>query len=102
MARESAGKKLREAVAESTIQVPGAFNALVAKMIEQAGFDAMYLSGAAFSVGTFGLPDVGLFTLTELAQQTGLHHSKSPGSANRRRRHGVRRGRECRADDCRT
>ncbi len=71
MARESAGKKLREAVAESTIQVPGAFNALVARMIEQAGFDAMYLSGAAFSVGTFGLPDVGLFTLTELAQQTG-------------------------------
>src|SRR6476469_5199190 len=30
----------------------------------------MYLSGAAFSTGVFGLPDVGLFTLTELAQQT--------------------------------
>ena len=30
----------------------------------------MYLSGAAFSAGVLGLPDVGLFTLTELAQQT--------------------------------
>lgn len=70
MAQESAGRKLREAIEESTIQVPGAFNALVARLIEQAGYDAMYLSGAAFSVGTMALPDVGLFTLTELAQQT--------------------------------
>ena len=70
MPPESAGKKLRDAIEDSTIQVPGAFNALVARLIEQAGYDAMYLSGAAFSVGTMALPDVGLFTLTELAQQT--------------------------------
>jgi methylisocitrate lyase len=70
MARESAGRKLRDAIEESTIQVPGAFNALTARLIEQAGYDAMYLSGAAFSVGVMALPDVGLFTLTELAQQT--------------------------------
>jgi methylisocitrate lyase len=70
MARDSAGRKLRDAIEESTIQVPGAFNALTARLIEQAGYDAMYLSGAAFSVGTLALPDVGLFTLTELAQQT--------------------------------
>jgi len=70
MPRESPGKKLRDAIEDSTIQVPGAFNALVARMIEQAGYDAMYLSGAAFSVGTLALPDVGLFTLTELARQT--------------------------------
>ena len=70
MPPESAGKKLRDAIEDSTIQVPGAFNALVARLIEQAGYDAMYLSGAAFSVGTMALPDVGLFTLSELAQQT--------------------------------
>ncbi|HEX3727931.1 MAG TPA: methylisocitrate lyase [Pirellulales bacterium] len=70
MTQLSPGKMLREAVAESTIQVPGAFNALVARMIERAGYDAAYLSGAAFSAGTLALPDVGLFTLTELAQQT--------------------------------
>ncbi len=66
----SPGRKLRDAIEQATIQVPGAPNALVARMIEQAGYDAMYLSGAAFSAGVLGLPDVGLFTLTELVQQT--------------------------------
>jgi methylisocitrate lyase len=61
---------LRAAVEEQTIQIPGAFNALVARLIERLGFDAVYLSGAAFSAGALGLPDVGLFTLTELAAQT--------------------------------
>jgi methylisocitrate lyase len=70
MENASPGERLRDLVEDSTIQVPGAFNALVAKMIEQAGFDAMYLSGAAFSAGTLGMPDVGLFTLTELVQHT--------------------------------
>ncbi len=70
MSPSSPGQKLRDAVQDSTIQVPGAFCALAALMIEQAGFDATYLSGAALSAGTLGLPDVGLFSLTELAQQT--------------------------------
>ena len=70
MTRVSPGKILRDAVENSTIQVPGAFNALVARMIERAGYDALYLSGAALSAGTLALPDIGLFTLTELAQQT--------------------------------
>ena len=66
----SPGKRLRQAVAGTTIQVPGAFNALAARMIQRAGFPAMYLSGAAFSAGTLALPDVGLFSLTELVDQT--------------------------------
>jgi len=71
MARVSAGKALREAVAEVTIQIPGAFNALAGRLIEQAGYDAVYLSGAALSAGVLGMPDVGLFSLTELVQQAG-------------------------------
>jgi len=67
----SPGQKLRELVAESAIQVPGAPNALLARLIERLGYEAMYLSGAAFSNGVLGLPDVGLFTLTELALETG-------------------------------
>lgn len=66
----SPGKRLREAVADSCLQVPGAPSALVGRLIERMGFEATYLSGAAFSAGVLGLPDVGLFTLTELAQQT--------------------------------
>jgi len=69
MHRPSPGKLLRAAVADNTIQIPGAFNALVAKLIEQTGFDAVYLSGAALSAGVLGIPDIGLFSLTELVTQ---------------------------------
>src|SRR6185437_1099501 len=64
------GRALRQAVADTTLAIPGAFNALVARMIEDAGFEAAYLSGAAFSAGDLALPDIGLFTLTELVEQT--------------------------------
>jgi methylisocitrate lyase len=70
MPNTSPGRKLRDAVADSTIPVPGAFNALVVRMIEEMGFEAAYLSGAAFSAGELALPDIGLFTLSELAEQT--------------------------------
>jgi methylisocitrate lyase len=66
----SPGQKLRQAAQQQTLAIPGAFNALVGKLIEQFGFPAMYLSGAAFSAGTLALPDIGLFTLSELVQQT--------------------------------
>ena len=47
----SPGRTLREAVAESLLQVPGAPNALLAKLIERMGFSAVYLSGAAAEKG---------------------------------------------------
>lgn len=45
--------------------MPGAINALSARLIEREGFDAMYLSGAVFANSVGGVPDVGLMTLTE-------------------------------------
>ena len=45
--------------------IPGAFNALSARMIEREGFTAMYLSGAVLANSVGGVPDVGLITLTE-------------------------------------
>src|SRR5690348_6617618 len=66
MANLSPGRKLRDAVADSTIAVPGAFSALVGRMIDDMGFEAAYLSGAAFSAGELALPDIGLFTRSEL------------------------------------
>jgi methylisocitrate lyase len=65
----SPGKALKTSIEDSTIQVVGAPSALAARLIEEAGFEAAYLSGAALSAGILALPDVGLFTLTELAQQ---------------------------------
>lgn len=45
---------------------PGAFNPLVARLIQEIGFDGVYVSGAVLSAD-LGLPDIGLTTLTEVA-----------------------------------
>ncbi len=58
------GQRLRNAWKQGTVQIPGVYNPLVARLAEQAGFQAIYLSGAALSA-SMGLPDVGLVTLTE-------------------------------------
>ena len=47
--------------------VPGAFNSLVARAVEQAGFEACYISGGA-TVNVAGYPDIGLITLTEMCR----------------------------------
>jgi methylisocitrate lyase len=47
--------------------MPGAFNALTARAIERAGFEGIYLSGAALANSLLGVPDVGLTTLSEAA-----------------------------------
>ena len=64
----SPGRRLRDAWTQGAVQVPGVFNALVARMAERAGFQAVYLSGAALSAAA-GVPDVGLLTLTEFVEQ---------------------------------
>ena len=48
------------------LQLPGAFNPLSAKLIQEHGFDGVYISGAVISAD-LGLPDIGLTTLTEVA-----------------------------------
>lgn len=63
------GGMLRATIEATPIQVPGAPCALAGRLVEEMGFAAMYLSGAAFSTGVLALPDVGLFTLSELVQQ---------------------------------
>lgn len=67
---ETKGRRLRELIATQTIVLPGAFNALTAMQIEQAGFQALYVSGAALSAAR-GLPDMGLLSLTETAEEAG-------------------------------
>lgn len=66
--RTSPGRKLRDAWAAGPIAIPGAFNALTAKLIERVGFRAVYLSGGALSAAS-GVPDIGLLTLTEFADE---------------------------------
>ncbi|MFF2623520.1 methylisocitrate lyase [Oerskovia jenensis] len=52
------------------LQLPGAFNPLSARLIEDKGFDGVYVSGAVISAD-LGLPDIGLTTLTEVATRAG-------------------------------
>ncbi|MBC7403176.1 MAG: methylisocitrate lyase [Microbacteriaceae bacterium] len=57
----------RASLASGRLQlVPGAFNPLSAKLIEDRGFDGVYISGAVIAAD-LGLPDIGLTTLTEVA-----------------------------------
>jgi 2-methylisocitrate lyase-like PEP mutase family enzyme len=46
--------------------VPGAFNAFLAKLVENYGFPAVYVSGSGTSMTLLGRPDVGLVTLNEM------------------------------------
>jgi methylisocitrate lyase len=48
--------------------LPGAYDAFSAKLVERAGFRATYLGSFAAAASTFGLPDVGLITLTEMVE----------------------------------
>ena len=48
------------------ILVPGAFNAFLAKLVENFGFPAVYVSGSGTSMTLLGRPDVGLLTLNEM------------------------------------
>ncbi|MEM7442788.1 MAG: methylisocitrate lyase [Pseudomonadota bacterium] len=54
--------------ADGIVRAPGAFSPLVAMGIEEAGFEAVYVSGAVLSAN-LGLPDIGLTTLTEVASR---------------------------------
>ncbi|WP_066301469.1 methylisocitrate lyase [Arthrobacter luteolus] len=62
---------MREGLTSGTLQqYPGAFNPLSARLIQEKGFDGVYISGAVLA-NDLGLPDIGLTTLTEVATRAG-------------------------------
>ncbi|MBP1327610.1 methylisocitrate lyase [Leucobacter exalbidus] len=64
---EAKRRLFRERLATGELlRFPGAFNPLSARLIEQKGFEGVYISGAVLSAD-LGLPDIGLTTLTEVA-----------------------------------
>ena len=65
----SPGALLRQALREEKpLQVVGVINAYAAILAEQSGFRALYLSGAGVANASFGLPDLGMTTLGEVAE----------------------------------
>jgi 2-methylisocitrate lyase-like PEP mutase family enzyme len=65
-------RKTLRALAEARrgVLVPGAFNALSARVIEDLGFEAIYVTGAGVTNMWFGLPDQGFMGLHEIADHT--------------------------------
>ncbi|WP_079437342.1 oxaloacetate decarboxylase [Zoogloea sp. LCSB751] len=67
----STRKKLKELVAAKRgVIVPGAFNALSARVIADLGFEAIYVTGAGVTNMWFGMPDQGFMGLSEIAEHT--------------------------------
>lgn len=63
---------LRDSLRTDNILVaPGCYDALSASLIERTGFSAAYLSGASIAYTRLGSPDIGLVTMTEVAQTLG-------------------------------
>jgi carboxyvinyl-carboxyphosphonate phosphorylmutase len=61
--------RLRELLAgDDPIVAPGAYDALSARLIEEAGFPAVYMTGFGVTGSLLGRPDVGLTTMTEMVQ----------------------------------
>ncbi len=62
-----ASTRLRELIAGGpTLYVPGCYNAVSARVLEAAGFGAIYMTGYGTSLSLTGLPDAGLTTMTEM------------------------------------
>jgi 2,3-dimethylmalate lyase len=60
-------RRLRQLLAESRpLLAPGSHDALSARLVEQAGFDAVYMSGFATTASLLGRPDIGLLGATEM------------------------------------
>ena len=60
-------RRLRERLATGEpLLLPGAYNALAAKILELAGHEAVYTGGYAAAAANWGLPDIGLMTQTEM------------------------------------
>ena len=65
----SAGRRFRAALdAERPLQIVGTINAASALMAKQAGFRALYLSGSGVAAASYGLPDLGITTLDNVAE----------------------------------
>lgn len=69
MERRKRFKQLVEA--EEILLLPGAYDALSAKLIEAAGFQGVYMTGYGQAASKLGQPDVGLMTMTEMVERAG-------------------------------
>jgi methylisocitrate lyase len=68
---KSKAARLRELISKGSVMMPGVPNASMARQVEQAGFDAVYVSGAGMANSTGGVPDIGLLSMEEVVGLAG-------------------------------
>lgn len=67
---DSHGEQLRCLISEGRMVVaPGVFDGISAQLVSRMGFPAAYMTGAGIAASSYGLPDVGLVTASEMAQR---------------------------------
>src|SRR5438105_13124412 len=71
MTQKTRAARFRELIGQDCVAMPGVPNAAIARQVERAGFQALYVSGAGLANATAGVPDIGLLSLTEVAQLAG-------------------------------
>jgi methylisocitrate lyase len=71
MTKKTKTARFRELIAKGCVALPGVPNAAMARLVERAGFDALYISGAGMANATAGVPDIGLLSLTEVVALAG-------------------------------
>jgi methylisocitrate lyase len=71
MTKKTKTARFRELIAKGCVALPGVPNAAMARQVERAGFDALYISGAGMANATAGMPDIGLLSLTEVVALAG-------------------------------
>jgi methylisocitrate lyase len=71
MTRKSKAARLRQLIAQGCAMLPGVPNAAIARQVERAGFDAVYISGAGMANATAGVPDIGLLSMAEVVRLAG-------------------------------
>ncbi|MEM7217498.1 MAG: methylisocitrate lyase [Pseudomonadota bacterium] len=76
---QSAGARMRAALsAESPLQIVGAVTAYSALLAERAGYRAIYLSGAGVANSSYGLPDLGMTSMNDVAEDVRRIAGRSP------------------------
>ena len=63
--------RFRELIAKGAVMMPGVPNASMARQVERAGFEAVYVSGAGMANSTAGVPDIGLLSMEEAVRLAG-------------------------------
>jgi methylisocitrate lyase len=71
MTRTNKPALFRQLIAQGSVLLPGVPNAAIARQVERAGFDGVYVSGAGMANATAGVPDIGLLSMTEIVRLAG-------------------------------